>query len=129
MIKAFCAGAETIMAGSIFAGTDEAPGQVIVEKGREVKDYRGMGSAAVMAVSGDRYRQSKENFVPEGVEGTVPYRGSVSRVIRNCANGIRAGCGYLGARTIAELPQIADFTRITNSGLRESYPHDIFFNE
>jgi IMP dehydrogenase len=128
MIKAFCAGAETVMAGSIFAGTDESPGMLTIEKGREVKTYRGMGSAAVMQISGERYRQNKDNFVAEGVEGTVPYRGPVSRVVGKCVNGIRTGCGYLGVRAIRELPYAANFVRISNNGLRESHPHDVILD-
>ena len=130
LVKALGAGASSVMIGSLFAGTDEAPGEEILYQGRTYKTYRGMGSIGAMKDgSADRYFQSEMGsgykFVPEGVEGRVPYKGSLSNVIHQLMGGLRAGMGYVGARTIDELHQKARFVRITQAGLRESHVHDV----
>ena len=128
--KALAAGAHTVMIGSLFAGTDEAPGEVVLYQGRSYKTYRGMGSLGAMAQgSKDRYFQSEIDevgkLVPEGIEGRVPYRGSLSFNIHQLLGGLRAGMGYCGAENLSLLQEKAQFIRITNSGLVESHPHDI----
>lgn len=128
--KAIAAGADIIMIGSLFAGTDESPGETILYQGRTYKTYRGMGSLGAMKQgSKDRYFQgdvdSDVKLVPEGIEGRVPFRGSLSNNIHQLMGGLRAGMGYTGCRTIAELQQNARFMRITNAGLRESHVHDV----
>jgi IMP dehydrogenase len=130
--KALAAGAASVMIGSLFAGTDEAPGELVLYHGRSYKTYRGMGSLGAMAQahgSKDRYFQSEEDdvgkLVPEGIEGRVPYRGSLSFNVHQLLGGLRAGMGYCGAATIATLQEGARFVRITNSGLAESHPHDV----
>jgi IMP dehydrogenase len=128
--KAVAAGADVIMIGSLFAGTDESPGETILYQGRTYKSYRGMGSLGAMKKgSKDRYFQGDvENdvkLVPEGIEGRVPYRGSLSENIHQLLGGLRAGMGYTGCRTLAELQQNGRFMRITNAGLRESHVHDV----
>ncbi len=128
--KAIAAGADVIMIGSLFAGTDESPGETILYQGRTYKTYRGMGSLGAMKQgSKDRYFQgdvdSDVKLVPEGIEGRVPFRGSLSSNIHQLMGGLRAGMGYTGCRTIAELQQKARFMRITNAGLRESHVHDV----
>ncbi len=128
--KALAAGASSVMLGSLFAGTDEAPGEAILYQGRSYKVYRGMGSLGAMAQgSKDRYFQGEvdevSKLVPEGIEGRVPYRGSLSFNIHQLLGGLRAGMGYCGARDLKELREKASFARITNSGLVESHPHDI----
>lgn len=127
--KALAAGAETIMAGSLFAGVEEAPGETIIYEGRKFKVYRGMGSLGAMQQgSKDRYFQDVEEdikkLVPEGIEGRVPYKGSLAEVMVQYLGGLRAGMGYCGASTIPELQQ-AQFVRITNAGYMESHPHNI----
>ncbi|MDZ4838732.1 MAG: IMP dehydrogenase [Bacteroidota bacterium] len=129
IVKAIAAGASTIMAGSIFAGVEEAPGETIIYEGRKFKTYRGMGSVEAMKQgSGDRYFQDPEDevkkLVPEGIVGRVPYKGKLSEVMYQYVGGLRAGMGYAGAATIADL-QKAKFVRITSAGIRESHPHDI----
>lgn len=129
IVKAIAAGADTIMAGSLFAGTDEAPGDTIIFQGRKYKAYRGMGSVEAMRKgSKDRYFQDVEEdiskLVPEGIEGRVAYKGSLSEVTHQFIGGLRAGMGYCGAATIEELKE-AKFTVITSSGIRESHPHDV----
>jgi IMP dehydrogenase len=129
IVKAIVAGASTIMAGSIFAGVEEAPGETIIYEGRKFKTYRGMGSVEAMKQgSGDRYFQDPEDeikkLVPEGIVGRVPYKGKLSEVIYQYIGGLRAGMGYAGAATISDL-QKARFIRITSSGIRESHPHDV----
>jgi len=124
-----CAGADTVMMGSIFAGTEESPGETIIYEGRKFKGYRGMGSIAAMAQgSSDRYFQDVEDdikkFVPEGIEGRVAYKGFLSEVVAQFTGGLRAGMGYCGAKTINDLQQ-ATFVKITNAGMRESHAHDI----
>ncbi|MFQ5348730.1 MAG: IMP dehydrogenase [Rhodothalassiaceae bacterium] len=128
--KAIAAGASACMIGSLLAGTSEAPGEVFLYQGRSYKAYRGMGSVAAMARgSADRYFQEdiKDDLklVPEGIEGQVPFKGPVKQVLHQMVGGLRAGMGYVGARTISELHEKARFVRITNSGLRESHVHDV----
>ncbi|MEO6189716.1 MAG: IMP dehydrogenase, partial [Saprospiraceae bacterium] len=127
--KAIAAGADTIMAGSLFAGTDEAPGETIIFDGRKFKLYRGMGSLGAMQQgSKDRYFQDAEDdlkkLVPEGIEGRLPFRGKLSEVMVQYIGGLRASMGYCGAKTIPDL-QKAKLVRITHSGITESHPHDI----
>jgi IMP dehydrogenase len=129
IVKAIAAGASTIMAGSIFAGVEEAPGETIIYEGRKFKTYRGMGSLEAMQKgSGDRYFQDPEDeikkLVPEGIVGRVPYKGKLSEVMYQYIGGLRAGMGYAGAKNIEDL-QAAKFVRITSSGIRESHPHDV----
>ena len=127
--KAIAAGADTIMIGSLFAGTDESPGETILYQGRTYKSYRGMGSIGAMKQgSRDRYFQSDEidvKLVPEGIEGRVPYRGPLSANIHQLMGGLRSGMGYTGCRTLKELQDNGQFMRITNAGLRESHVHDV----
>jgi IMP dehydrogenase len=129
IVKAIVSGADCIMAGSMFAGTEESPGETSFYEGRKVKAYRGMGSIEAMKQgSKDRYFQDAEEeiakLVPEGIVGTVPYKGSLAEVIYQYVGGLKAGMGYCGSATIAHL-QTALFTRITGSGIRESHPHDV----
>jgi IMP dehydrogenase len=131
IVKALAAGAETVMIGSLFAGTDEAPGELIIYQGKSYKQYRGMGSLGAMRKgSRDRYFQGDVEdpgkLVPEGIEGRIPYRGTLSDTIYQLLGGIRSAMGYCGARTIAELHQRADFVQITSAGLRESHVHDVY---
>jgi IMP dehydrogenase len=127
--KAIAAGADTIMIGSLFAGTDESPGETILFQGRTYKTYRGMGSIGAMKQgSKDRYFQGDEvdvKLVPEGIEGRVPFRGPLSANIHQLMGGLRSGMGYTGCRTIKELQANGKFMRITNAGLRESHVHDV----
>ncbi|AZR74412.1 IMP dehydrogenase [Anoxybacter fermentans] len=127
IVKAIAAGADSVMLGSLLAGTDEAPGELEIYKGRSYKSYRGMGSLGAMKEgSKDRYFQEDEKkLVPEGIEGRVPYKGPVADTIYQLIGGLRAGMGYCGTRTIAELKEKAQFIRITGAGLRESHPHDV----
>jgi IMP dehydrogenase len=130
LAKAIAAGADCAMLGSLLAGTDEAPGEVILYQGRSYKSYRGMGSLGAMARgSADRYFQAEVRdqlkLVPEGVEGRVPYRGPVGPVIHQLIGGLKAAMGYTGNPTIAAMQDNAEFVRITNAGLRESHVHDI----
>ncbi len=125
--KAIAAGANVVMLGSLFAGTEESPGETIFYKGRSFKSYRGMGSTAAMeAGSKDRYFQNDtKKFVPEGVEGRVPFRGSIADIIYQLIGGLKAGMGYCGTPNIKALQDNGKFIRITGAGLRESHPHDI----
>jgi IMP dehydrogenase len=148
--KAIAAGASSVMIGSLFAGVDESPGEIVLYQGRSFKTYRGMGSLTAMSLgSGERYFQgatdlacaangienvvqrerSNENrlakFVPEGIEGRVPYRGPLEAMVYQLVGGLRSGMGYLGCGTIAELIENARFTRISGAGLRESHVHDV----
>lgn len=127
--KALAVGASCVMIGSLFAGTDEAPGEVFEEHGKKFKSYRGMGSLGAMNQgSKDRYGQDKVvggKLVPEGVEARVPYKGSVINIIEQLVGGLRSGMGYSGARNIIELQKKAKFVRITSAGLRESHVHDV----
>jgi IMP dehydrogenase len=129
IVKALAAGAQSIMAGSLFAGVDESPGDTVLFQGRKFKTYRGMGSVEAMQTgSKDRYFQDMEDdikkLVPEGIVGRVPYKGSLDEVLHQLTGGIRSGMGYCGAKNIETL-QHAKFIRITNSGIQESHPHDI----
>ncbi|HEX8460929.1 MAG TPA: IMP dehydrogenase [Segetibacter sp.] len=129
MVKALAAGANAVMMGSIFAGTDESPGETIIYEGRKFKQYRGMGSLGAMVQgSGDRYFQDVEadikKYVPEGIEGRISYKGNLSEVVYQFTGGLRAGMGYCGAQTIADLQQ-ARFVKISNAGMRESHVHDV----
>jgi IMP dehydrogenase len=129
VVKALAAGADTVMAGSIFAGVEESPGDTIIYEGRKFKSYRGMGSIEAMQKgSKDRYFQDVEDdikkLVPEGISARVPYKGHLSEVMYQFVGGLRAGMGYCGARNIEELKK-AKFIRITNAGIRESHPHDV----
>jgi IMP dehydrogenase len=130
IIKALAAGADSIMAGSLFAGVVESPGDTIIYNGRKFKAYRGMGSIEAMQQgSKDRYFQDMEDdirkLVPEGIEARVPHKGTLSEVIFQMMGGLRAGMGYVGARNISALKAESKFTRITHSGIIESHPHDV----
>ena len=129
MAKAIAAGASVAMMGSMFAGTDESPGEVFLYQGRSYKSYRGMGSVGAMgAGSADRYFQkevSSEKLVPEGIEGQTAYKGPISPVIHQMVGGLRASMGYVGGATIPDFQERARFVRITNAGLRESHVHDV----
>lgn len=130
IIKAIAAGADSIMAGSLFAGVEESPGETIIYNGRKFKAYRGMGSIEAMQQgSKDRYFQDMEDdiqkLVPEGIAARVPYKGLLSEVIYQMMGGLRAGMGYVGAKNIASLKKEARFVRITSSGIIESHPHDV----
>ncbi len=132
--KALAAGASCVMLGSLFAGLDESPGEMVIHKGRRFKSYRGMGSqGAMMAGSADRYGQKADagprKFVPEGVEGRVPYRGPLSDYVYQLVGGVRAGMGYCGTPTIKALRTDAKFCRITGASLAESHPHDILITK
>ena len=127
--KSLAAGAGCVMLGSLFAGTDESPGEMILWEGRSYKSYRGMGSVAAMRVgSKDRYFQSKSDnkkLVPEGIEGIVPFKGPVGDTVHQLVGGIKSSMGYCGAKNIKEFPRNAEFIKITSSGIIESHPHDI----
>jgi IMP dehydrogenase len=127
VVKAIAAGANTVMLGSLFAGTDESPGDMEIFQGRSFKVYRGMGSMGAMKQgSGDRYFQADApKLVPEGIEGRVPHRGPLSDTVFQLLGGLRAGMGYCGTGTIEDLRIHGKFIRITAAGLRESHPHDI----
>jgi IMP dehydrogenase len=134
--KALVAGANAVMIGSLLAGTDEAPGEITFVGGKQYKTYRGMGSLGAMQSRGEAQSYSKDRYfqddvlredklVPEGIEGQVPYRGSVASVTHQLIGGLRAAMGYVGGGTIAELQQKGKFVRITAAGLKESHPHDV----
>jgi IMP dehydrogenase len=146
VVKALAAGASAVMIGSMFAGTDESPGELILYQGRTFKSYRGMGSLGAMAAgSSERYFQNSDGdastampmtmngeesnrlnkLVPEGIEGRVPYRGSVAMIVHQMVGGLKSGMGYCGCETVAELQQKARFVRISAAGLRESHVHDV----
>jgi IMP dehydrogenase len=130
--KAIAAGADTVMLGSMLAGTDEAPGEVIVAQGERFKEYRGMGSLGAMkarSFSKDRYFQGDvedvEKLIPEGIEGRVPYKGPLAPIVHQVVGGLRQSMGYCGAATIEEMKARTRFTRITAAGLQESHPHGV----
>lgn len=132
--KAIAAGANTVMVGSLFAGTQEAPGEVILFQGRSFKTYRGMGSIGAMKKgSSDRYGQeateTDSKYVPEGIEGRVAYKGTLSDMVTQLVGGLRSGMGYTGCKDISELHQKARFVRITSAGLRESHVHDVIITK
>jgi IMP dehydrogenase len=134
VVKALAAGADFVMVGSMLAGTEEAPGEVVLYQGRSFKVYRGMGSLGAMeAGSADRYGQAgvkeKRKLVPEGIEGRVPYRGPLSATLYQLVGGLRSGMGYLGATNLAELRERARFVRVSPAGLRESHVHDVIITK
>jgi IMP dehydrogenase len=134
VVKAIAAGADSVMIGSLFAGTDESPGELILRQGRSFKSYRGMGSLGAMKEgSRDRYFQefegNSQKLVPEGIEGMVPYKGPLSAMIQQLVGGLRAGMGYCGTGTIPELQKRARFVRISAAGLRESHVHDVIITK
>lgn len=133
IVKALASGAHCVMIGSLFAGTDEAPGEIFLYQGRSYKVYRGMGSLGAMEQGArDRYGQQgveKEKLVPEGVEGRVPYKGPLANSIHQLIGGVRSGMGYCGCRNLEELRKKARFIRITNAGLRESHVHDVIITK
>ena len=131
--KAIAAGASTVMMGGMFAGTEEAPGEVILYQGRSYKSYRGMGSIGAMQQgSADRYFQetnstnpNADKLVPEGIEGRVPYKGSMISIVYQMAGGLRASMGYCGCESIEKMKSHAEFVEITVAGMRESHVHDV----
>jgi IMP dehydrogenase len=130
--KAIAAGASSVMIGSLFAGTEESPGETILFQGRTFKSYRGMGSISAMASgTGDRYAQEGEvaKLVPEGIEGRVPYKGLLSEMVLQLVGGLRSGMGYCGCATLDDLQQRGRFVRITAAGLRESHVHDVIITK
>jgi IMP dehydrogenase len=132
--KAIAAGADVVMIGSLFAGTEEAPGEVILFQGRSFKSYRGMGSIGAMREgSRDRYAQdmtaSESKLVPEGIEGRVPYKGTLADMVTQLVGGLRSGMGYTGCRTISEFREKTRFLRITSAGLKESHVHDVIITK
>jgi len=131
IVKALAAGADTVMIGSLFAGTDESPGEIEVYRGRSFKVYRAMGSIGAMkAGSSDRYAQMDESMlVPEGVEGRVPHRGPLTATVHQLVGGLRSGMGYCGAATLGDLRDRAHFIRMTSAGWRESHPHDVWITK
>ena len=134
IVKALATGAGSVMIGALFAGTDEAPGEMVLFQGRSYKIYRGMGSLDSMYQgSKDRYGQESANtlekLVPEGIEGQVPYRGPLSKSIYQLIGGLRAGMGYIGAKNLAELQEKAIFTIISSASLKESHPHDVIITK
>ena len=134
VVKAIAAGADSVMIGSLFAGTEEAPGEVILFQGRNFKTYRGMGSIGAMRKgSSDRYAQegtvADSKYVPEGIEGRVAYKGSVAEMVTQLVGGLRSGMGYTGCCSIKELQENAQFVRITSAGLRESHVHDVIITK
>ena len=134
VVKALAAGASSVMIGSLFAGTDEAPGELVLYQGRSYKAYRGMGSIGAMREGGkERYFQADiiedTKFVPEGIEGRVPYKGPVGDSIYQIAGGIRSAMGYLGCKSIEEMHAKAKFVQITSAGLKESHVHDVIITK
>ena len=143
IVKALAAGADLVMLGSLLAGLEESPGEIVIYEGRRYKVYRGMGSMGAMQGFGaDRYGsgvssptggpaggQIRDKLVPEGVEGQVPFKGQLRDVVYQMMGGLRSGMGYTGAHDLAELRDKARFVRITNAGLQESHPHDILITK
>jgi IMP dehydrogenase len=129
--KAIASGADSVMIGSLLAGTEESPGETILYQGRTFKSYRGMGSLGAMSQGGaDRYAQeSSGKLVPEGIEGRVPYKGSLAELVYQLVGGLRAGMGYCGCKTIRELQHNAGFLRVSSAGLRESHVHDVIITK
>ena len=127
--KSFAVGADAVMLGGMFAGTDESPGEIVIWEGRSYKKYRGMGSVAAMKEgSSDRYFQNideSKKLVPEGVEGLVPYKGHIGENVHQLVGGVKSCFGYCGAKNIQEFHKKAEFIQITSSGIVESHPHDI----
>jgi IMP dehydrogenase len=134
VVKALAAGASSVMIGSLFAGTDEAPGEIVLYQGRSYKVYRGMGSIGAMTDgSADRYFQaevdSASKLVPEGIEGRIPYRGSLTSNVHQLIGGLRSGMGYTGAADLSDLRSKARFVRISAAGLQESHVHDVIITK
>ena len=133
IVKAMAAGASSVMIGSLFAGTEESPGETVLYQGRTFKEYRGMGSIGAMKKgSKDRYFQDEfdqDKLVPEGIEGRVPYKGALSALIAQLVGGLRSGMGYVGATDIAVLHDKARFVRLTSAGLKESHAHDVIITK
>jgi IMP dehydrogenase len=133
LVKAIAAGASSVMIGSLFAGTDESPGELILRQGRSFKSYRGMGSIGAMKEgSRDRYFQESsgsEKLVPEGIEGMVPYKGPLSAMVQQLVGGLRAGMGYCGCPSIQDLQKRARFVKISSAGLKESHVHDVIITK
>jgi IMP dehydrogenase len=131
--KALAVGASCVMIGSLLAGTDESPGELIIFQGRQYKTYRGMGSIGAMARgSTDRYFQegtAADKLVPEGIEGRVPYSGTIKDVIHQMIGGLRSSMGYVGAKNITLFQEIAEFVEITSAGLKESHVHDVIITQ
>jgi IMP dehydrogenase len=128
--KAIAAGADCVMIGGLFAGTEESPGETILYQGRTFKSYRGMGSMGAMTAGSDRYAQDATGkLVPEGIEGRVPYKGMLADLVYQLVGGLRAGMGYCGCATIDELRDRAKFLRVTSAGLRESHVHDVIITK
>ena len=129
LTKALAAGASCVMIGSLFAGTEESPGETVLYQGRTYKEYRGMGSLGAMERGGkDRYFQEgreSSKLVPEGIEARVPYKGNLAVMVYQLVGGLKAGMGYCGCRTIEELQQNAQFIQLTSAGLREAHVHDV----
>jgi IMP dehydrogenase len=130
VVKALAAGADSVMVGSLFAGTDESPGEVVIYRGRSFKSYRGMGSLGAMkeGKSRERYFQkdrTDDKLVPEGIEGLVPYKGPLGGIVQQLIGGLRSGMGYVGAADIDELQKKGRFVKITAAGVKESHPHDV----
>ncbi|WP_290925246.1 IMP dehydrogenase [Halodesulfovibrio sp.] len=131
IVKALCVGASSVMIGSLFAGTDESPGETVLYQGRRYKNYRGMGSIdAMKAGSSDRYFQEKsKKLVPEGIVGRVPYKGPVQDSVYQLLGGLRSGMGYIGAKTIGDMPEVSKMVEISPAGLRESHVHDVIITK
>jgi IMP dehydrogenase len=134
VVKALAAGASSVMIGALFAGTDEAPGEVVLYQGRSYKVYRGMGSVGAMTDgSADRYFQAEvvdaTKLVPEGIEGRIPYRGSLTSNVHQLVGGLRSGMGYVGSPDLAALRDRARFVRISSAGLSESHVHDVIITK
>jgi IMP dehydrogenase len=132
-IKAVAAGADAVMLGSYFAGTKEAPGRVITMNGKRYKQYRGMGSVGAMqSGGGDRYLKEEgedEEFVPEGVEAATPYKGPLESELHQLVGGMQSGMGYVGAATIPEFKERAEFVRVSSAGQTEGHPHDVVITD
>ncbi|MEQ1934794.1 MAG: IMP dehydrogenase, partial [Fimbriimonadaceae bacterium] len=133
VVKCLAAGASCVMMGNMFAGCEESPGEMEIYRNRAYKVYRGMGSVAAMKQgSSDRYMQIKETgaaIVPEGVEGRVPFKGPLNETMVQLIGGLRSGMGYVGAASLSELRERAEFMKITGAGLRESHPHDVWITK
>jgi IMP dehydrogenase len=131
-IKAIAAGADAVMLGSYFAGTDEAPGRVITMNGKKYKQYRGMGSVGAMqSGGGERYlkEENDEEYVPEGVEAATPYTGTLASELHQLVGGMQSGMGYVGAETIPEFKERSEFIRVSSAGQTEGHPHDVMITD
>jgi IMP dehydrogenase len=131
-IKAIAAGADAVMLGSYFAGTEEAPGRVVTMQGKKYKQYRGMGSVGAMQSGGaDRYLKDEddEDVIPEGVEAATPYKGTLASELHQLVGGMRSGMGYVGAETISNFKERAEFVRVSQAGQQEGHPHDVVITD